>query len=166
MDLPSRTNSVVLTPEGNVVKSAGLPFSRRGVYFDPSDALEREAGFLGKLSNIHFPRVLSYRYGELKMNFCGSQLTPTTLPQDWRQQIDTICRELRELSIVHRDIRPSNLLVNGSALVLIDFGWAFSWPRGFYLSPRELGSFWNPLNLYSNKFALNQSIRLLDTGPL
>ena len=159
MELPSRTNSVALNIEGDVVKTAGAKFTRRGISFDPVLALERESGFLEKLSSIHFPRVLSYRRGELKMNFCGSQLTSATLPEDWREQVEKIGHELREFSIVHRDIRPSNLLVNGDTIVLIDFGWAFTWPGGFYLSPRELGIYWNPFSLYSNSFAFHQSIR-------
>ena len=160
----SRTNKVSITPAGTVLKIAGEDFTRRGIRFSPAESLEREGNFLATLEGPHFPKVIKRGEGYLETQFCGVRLGPHNLPADWHAQVEEICGELRRHRIVHRDIKEGNLLVIDSTLVLIDFGWAFKWPWGFFLSPRELSWDTNGPRIYSNRQSLLSLVRRISVS--
>jgi len=46
------------------------------------------------------------------------------LPNDWKDQLVEIIRELDRAGVIHRDIKLDNLMVKDGVIKLIDFGWA------------------------------------------
>lgn len=73
------------------------------------------------------PKLISYddeKY-TLKMEYCGDVLCKGNLPSDWKDQLKTIIRVLKEYSIWHNDsIRIQNYVVKNGKIYIIDFGWA------------------------------------------
>lgn len=72
---------------------------------------------LGQYSN--FPKILSFDDNSITMSYEG--MRAKWIPED---DAKDILHALKRLSIVHRDIRPDNLLWNGENVVLIDFSFA------------------------------------------
>lgn len=60
----------------------------------------------------------------LSMENVGVELVKKNIPEDFYEQLNDILFVLRKEEILHRDIRPENLLVRGGVITLIDFGWA------------------------------------------
>ncbi len=157
--LQSRINKISFTAGGFIRKEAGDIFFRKKYRYDPCWLLAREIEFLRKLNGQHVPQVLDAGECWFLMEFCGEELSSSNLPADWHKQIKLIADILEEAGIVHRDIKPGNLLVRDGKLFLIDFGWAVWTHEVPYLSPREIygGLFRGriPYNLiYDNKKAL------------
>jgi serine/threonine protein kinase len=150
--LQSRINKISFTSEGFIRKEAGEVFFRKGHHFDPCWLLKREIEFLRRLDGQHVPRVLDAGDCWVIMDYCGEELSFGNLPSNWREQIKLIADILNEVGIVHRDIKPGNLLVRGGKLFLIDFGWAVWKHEEPYLSPRELYG----CGLFNSRIPYNQ----------
>jgi serine/threonine protein kinase len=150
----SRINKVSLTPSNTVVKKAGRVFRRHFIRYDPIILLRREAMFLEKLEGHHAPRLISIGQDWIEMSYCGMELTSTNLPSDWRSQIKRIVAVLSEKKIIHRDIKPGNILVNEGKIYLIDFGWAIYENEIPYTMPREKIKSVSREKIYDNKAAL------------
>jgi serine/threonine protein kinase len=89
------------------------------------------------------------------MEHCGSELSADNLPAEWREQLAEITAVLAETGIVHRDIKPGNLLVKDDRLYLIDFGWAIWADEAPYPNPRELCEDVPRELIYDNQVALD-----------
>lgn len=89
------------------------------------------------------------------MEHCGAELSADNLPADWREQLTEIAAVLAETGIVHRDIKPGNLLVKDDRLYLIDFGWAIWADEAPYPNPRELCEDVPREHIYDNRAALD-----------
>jgi len=118
---------------------------------------------LKKLTSSHFPKVISDTHErEIIMDYCGVPLTKENMPSNYKLQIKEILAELRKNDIVHRDIRPGNLLVKDSVIKLIDFGWAAQHGHEHEWVPcPDLGMDFKYPNGFNDKYSLNKSINYI-----
>lgn len=72
----------------------------------------------------HFPKLMGDRIDAIVIEDCGIPLTLENLPSNWREQCIEIVNDLKKYKVIHRDIRPDNLLVKDGIIKLIDFGWS------------------------------------------
>lgn len=87
------------------------------------DLIENEYRLLKNLESNHFPEV--WREGDdIVIEDCGDRLTIANLPDDWKFQLVHILSDLKTNKVIHRDIKPNNLMVKSDTIMLIDFGWA------------------------------------------
>ena len=61
--------------------------------------------------------------------YCGEPLTKENAPDNIKEQFDTILFSLKGYNCRHCDIKPSDLLVKGGFITLIDFGWAVNYDQ-------------------------------------
>lgn len=108
--------SVVEKGDGTVIK--------KQVGYGDYDLMKNEWRILSQCSSIHFPEVHDAGKDFIEIEDCGEELTVDNLPENWKEQLLEIIKELRAYKIQHRDIRPDNLMIKGGTIKLIDFGWA------------------------------------------
>ena len=120
------------------------------------DLAEREAYFLSQLSSNYFPRVLHTKSLQgysivtlekvkglpLKEAMKDIRKTPSSFCS-FVQHCLNLVTELRRKGITHRDIKMGNLLVRNGKPVLMDFGWAVSIRRPYFI-PEGLGDSGRP----------------------
>lgn len=145
--------------------------------------IENEAGFLEKLSSYDaFPHVCSKtQLGNDKISLTLTRLEgvgaalffsnlsnqkPRFLSSFIRQMI-AIIRILREQGLEHRDMTPSNVIVNYNSGIfkvgLIDFGWAANIDDKKAKTPAHLGGRYSDGNNHSDCYAL--AVFLMDYWP-
>lgn len=156
--LKSRINRLEYANDGNVKKTAGNPFVRQGLEFDPVNLIQREIKFLKLMNGRFAPELIDFGEDWILMKNAGVNLEKALIPRDCNQQINEITELLDQNAIVHRDIKPGNLLVLDGQLMLIDFGWSVFLHEEPYLSPREMvGSVPREL-VWNNKVALEWTV--------
>jgi serine/threonine protein kinase len=120
------------------------------------DLAYREGLFLKQLENSYFPKLIELEqkdiYSFIRIEkIKGSQLkkemsllcsSPETF-YNFSIHCLNILDVLQEKGIIHRDIRPENILIRDRKPVLIDFGWAVSNNSPYY-TPEGLGSTYRP----------------------
>jgi hypothetical protein len=118
-----RFNGYMKGATSTIDKGDGVVTKKQNDYRE-YDLIGNEARILKKVDSIHFPKVIKDTEDEIVMEDCGEQLTAENLPDNWREQLIEIVKDLRKFGIQHRDIKPDNLMVKGGIVKLIDFGWA------------------------------------------
>lgn len=127
------------------------------------DALKR----IASVSTKHFPIILEVKGDRFKMDYCGEPPTKATIPKDVEEQIVEILRVLKAANVLHRDMRPGNLLILGSTLKVVDFGWATTFIKP---SPKPsdapgLGADYRPgVDKFDDEFSLRKSIAHIRSG--
>lgn len=105
-------------PQSNVER-LGKNLVRKTFYDDFVWMVEREKEALQRLENFeHFPKFVSAGNGFIEITYCGICRKVSD-----RDQCMEILQALKKVAIVHRDIRPPNLLTKNGTVHLIDFGW-------------------------------------------
>jgi hypothetical protein len=133
---------------------------------------EREVYWLETLNGCAwFPELRSFSTHdrELTLGYAGVNVTPDTIPRDWRDQADTILHALELFNCQHNDLRPENLLVKDGKLTLIDFQWAS--PRGMPPPkewPARLGGIYRAYGLatwiFSDRVSMFRSLEAVERG--
>jgi|GEM_PF-3515096 hypothetical protein len=124
-----------------------------------------ESLFLKRLKDSpHFPQHYGNTELEITMDYCGVPLTKENMPGDCEKQVAEILGALYDANIVHRDIRPANLLVKDNIIKLIDFGWSCEKERAMIDFPKGLGwdfrpGFPEPATRFDDEYSLRKSIR-------
>lgn len=108
-----------------VEKRDGFVVKRQLGFMDYALA-RNEFEILSTLDDPAFPKAINYNepLRELEIEDCGEPLSVDNLPEDWKAQLEQILVKLHDAKIMHRDIRPDNLMVKDVKIRLIDFGWA------------------------------------------
>ncbi|MBK8619807.1 MAG: protein kinase family protein [Anaerolineales bacterium] len=136
----------------------------------------READFLRELNSDYFPKVLN-SWSESTYSVIQLEKIDGDVLDNAANKIDTldamyafiidclnILRELSEKGIVHRDIRPDNILVRNGRPVLLDFGWAQSQKYEF-VTPDALGGVERPLDgNFSDVYSMGKVIERVTRG--
>jgi hypothetical protein len=103
------------------------------------DLAQREGRFLLKFDSIYFPKVteiiIEQAYSVVRLEKIDGNSLEDEIPNicllietfyDFAIHCLNILDELKNKGVVHRDIRPDNILVRQSTPILLDFGWAIS----------------------------------------
>jgi hypothetical protein len=133
---------------------------------------ERELYWLETLKDCHwFPQLKAFSTHdrELTLEYAGVEVTQDCLPNDWRDQAETILQCLEIYRCAHNDIRPPNLLVKGGKLTLIDLQWAtplgVTPPKDW---PERIGSVYRAYGLgswiFCDRTSLYRSLEDIERG--
>jgi serine/threonine protein kinase len=126
--------------------------------------VQREVLWLRALEEYHrFPKLLDVVGNTITTSYCGSMITKTTCPKDWKEQMQEILTYLAEKQCSHNDIKPGEILVLDGKLMLVDFGWATKigdpipeqWPR------KLGGDFRLGIHKFDDAFSFNRSVRFI-----
>ena len=88
--------------------------------------IKREVFWLKELESFdRTPKLISYDYDKnvVIMSYMGTPLTKKNIPSDFEQQIQYIVSEFEKFQCSHNDIKPTELLVLGGNINIIDFAW-------------------------------------------
>jgi serine/threonine protein kinase len=83
------------------------------------EILERERNFLGLYGERIATKMLHGDATSITMEYVGPQAT--FIPE---AELQSILQWLRLHQVIHRDIRPENIVWDGKKVYLIDFAWA------------------------------------------
>lgn len=121
--------------------------------------IENEKRILKKLNSCHFPKVFGLEGYELGIEDCGDLLTIDNLPDNWKKQLVSIILELKAEGVIHRDIKPDNLMIKNGIIKLIDFGWARLIEDSDDNPPSCLGYPYRPSWGFSDEFSMRKIIK-------
>jgi len=97
-----------------------------------------ELFWLKKLSQFSWsPKLIEEGERHIIMTYVGEPVTITTLPSDWKEQMEVILSDLASVSCFHNDIKNAELLVKDGKLHLIDYHHASSTREEFLEKKRS-----------------------------
>lgn len=147
-----------------IVSDNGQSVTKEQYRFKNHDLISNESRILQKLSGRHFPALVSEANGEIEIEHCGSPISTENLPDDWKEQLVEIIRDLKESEVVHRDIRIENLMVKDGIIKLIDFGWACKFGTESNDNPPELLGFPNKSPWgFDDAFSMGKVIKQIES---
>ena len=130
----SRSTSVVQILKSTNPKEARLivkkQFKTHCTSRRPVDPNEMYANELHALKLLHgcngFPQLLYYDNSQMTiyMSYCGTKLTRSNVPADWRGQLLEIHKTMRTKGLYSNDVYIGNFCVLDNKLYFIDFGYA------------------------------------------
>lgn len=157
------TSEIKIDKDRNLVTKT---FSCRhtGLFKKFPKMFDREVYWLKKLSNSGVtPKYISSnkRCNSVTMEYVGEYLTKQNMPKNYEEQIMHITDVLKQYQCSHNDIKPSELLILGDRIRLIDFGWSTKigepipkqWPTG--LGDR----FRYKIHNFNDEYSLRKSIK-------
>lgn len=131
--------------------------------FKQYNLTENESRILKGVDGKHFPKLLEVGEDFIEIDDCGESLRPTSLPEDWKDQLVEILRDLKAGEILHRDIRLDNLMVKDGVIKLIDFGWAKKLDDEELVNPPDLLGFPNKCPWgYDDTFSMGKVIKQIE----
>lgn len=109
----------------SVVSRSDGRIKKKQVSYTEYKLIENEYRILTDIHSPHFPQVYSIdvEAREIEIEDCGAPLMDA-LPDNWKDQLAEIIKDLKDAGITHRDIKLDNLMVRDGVIKLIDFGWA------------------------------------------
>lgn len=151
----SKKSSIIINLKDDIVIKKVLKW--------PDITFNREIFWLKKFKDSErFPHILDFneKKYEIKMTYCGEQISKKNCPYDWDKQIKTILRELNKYKCNHNDIKEKEILVYENKIKLVDFGWATrydekipdNWPINLGIDNRI------DIHNFNDGYALMQSI--------
>lgn len=147
-----------------IVSDNGQSVTKEQYRFKNRDLLSNESRILQKLNSRHFPSLVSEKDGEIEIEHCGEPLTDENMPEDWRDQLIQIVRDLKDSKVVHRDIRIENLMLKEGIIKLIDFGWACEIGSEKNDNPPDLLGFPNKAPWgYDDSFSMGKVMKQIKT---
>lgn len=108
----------------SVVSEGDGWIEKRQVRYTGYKLTDNEERILNLLSGSHFPALVFREGDNLRIEHCGEPLGSNNLPENWKEQLVDIIRDLEKCGVVHRDIRLDNLMIKDGVIKLLDFGWA------------------------------------------
>lgn len=156
-----RYNAYLKGATSAVSKGDGYVEKRQTAFTD-YNLIDNEERILDRLDNPHFPKILASTNGTLRIEDCGEPMNCGNLPPDWRAQLIAICDHLQDAKVVHRDVRPENLMIKDNIIKLIDFGWArmASEPDGKF--PDLLGYPYKCPSGFNDRYSMKRVIKYLE----
>jgi len=142
------STSFVNKKDGKITKTQNL--------FLEYDLVKNEERILKVLKGKHFPMLFDSDEKSITLDDCGEMLMVTNLPSDWREQFAEIIKDLRAGRVIHRDIRPQNLMVKDGVIKLIDFGWARFADEEDGKTPDVLGFKYKPSYGFDDNYSLKK----------
>ncbi len=148
--------SIVHKSEGRIIK--------KQVSYNDYDLIANEYQILGHINSKHFPKVFSHDpvLRTIEIEDCGVPILDE-IPDDWKEQLDSILNDLKLHEVIHRDIKLDNLMVKDGIIRLIDFGWAkFKNEEESKQVPSCLGYPNKPSWGFSDEYSIGSVIRQID----
>lgn len=133
---------------------------KRQISYKDYDLLGNEIKMLKSLDSIHFPKVYTQDEKTITIEDCGDMLTEKNAPENWKEQLLQILRELKAKKIRHNDVKLDNLMVKNGIIHLIDWGWASREGEDISSFPKCLGypnrPSWGPDDDYAMRKVIKQ----------